>query len=171
MVAEDYKRQLSALQEDMENTIRERDSTQVAEIADLQDEFQQKLRAAEQEHKVLESGTAELQEREQQALLDQLKATERRFRVQLERREEELSDMEESLRLMREEAASQGSAGRQKAKQELVKHEKELADKRQGVRKGQTAFNNLQSTTKDLRQGIVSGIAGRVTTALLTGGM
>lgn len=48
---------------------------------------------------------AELQEREQQALLDKLEATERRFWVQLERREEELRDMEESLRLMREEAA------------------------------------------------------------------
>lgn len=170
-VAEEYKCQLDALQKEMKNTIRERDSNQKAEIVDLQDEVQRKLKTAEREHKVVESNMAELQEREQQVLLDKLKAIEKRYRVKLARREEELSDMQESLRLMREEAARQGSAGRQKAKLELVEHENTVQDMRQDVKNGQTAFNNLRGTTKGLRESVVSGIAGSVTTAVLTGGM
>lgn len=170
-VAEDYKSQLAALQKYVNNTIREQDSNEKAEIADLKDEFQRKLSAMEREHNVLESSMAELREKEQQALLVKLEAIERRFWVQLERREEGLRDMEEWLRLMREEAACQVSTGRQKANQQLVKHEKMVADRRQDVKKGQMAFNNLQGTTKGIRAGIISGIAGSVTTAVLTGGM
>lgn len=170
-VAEDYKCRIAALQKEMKNTIRERESNRKAEIADFRDQFQRMLTAAEREHKVLKSTMAELQEREQQALLDKLNATERRCQVQLTRREEELRDMQESLRLMREEATRKGSAGLQKANQELVEHENTVAGMTQDVKNGKAAFNNLRGTTKDLRAGIVSGIAGSVTTAVLTGGM
>lgn len=168
-VAEDYKGQLAALQKEMTNTIRERDSNHKAETADLKDEFQQKLTAAEREYKVLESSMVELQDREQQALHDKLDATDRRFQVLLERREEILRDTEESLRLMREEATRQASADRRKANRQLVELENEVADLRQDVKNGQAAFNKLRGTTKGIREGIVSGIAGSVTTAVLTG--
>lgn len=170
-VTEDYKRQLAALQKDIMDTIRERNSNQKAEITDLKDEFRRKLRAAEGEYKVLESSMAKLQEREKQALLDRLEATETHFQTQLKQREEESRDMEESLRLMKAEAARQASASRQKANRELVEHESEVANIKQKVKNGQTAFNNLEGTTKNIRAGIVSGIAGSVTTAVLTGGM
>lgn len=170
-VAEGYGRQLATLQNEMTNEIRKQSRMQKAEITDLKDEFQRKLTAAEREHKVLESDMTELHEREQQVLFDKLKATERRFRVRLQRREEELRDMEESLRLMREEATCQGSVNQQKVKQELVEHENEVADMQQSVQNGQTAFNGFRSTIKAIGQGTVSGIAGSVTTAVLTGGM
>lgn len=170
-VAKEYKRQLAALQKEMKNTIREQDKSKKAKIADLQDETQRKLKTAEREYKVFESNMVQLQEREQQALLDKLEAIEMRYRLQLTRREEELRDMQESLRFMREEAARQGSAGRQKAKLELSEHENTVRDMRQDVKNGQTAYNNLRGTTKGLREGVVSGIAGSVTTAVLTTGM
>ena len=170
-MTEDYKRQLAGLQKDMNDMFMERDNNQKAEIADLKDEFQRKLGIAEREHKVLRSTMAELQEREQQALLDKLQRTERHYQMQLKRREEELRDMEESLWLMRAEAARQRSVDRQTTNQELVEHEAEVAIMKQDVKKGQTAFHGLRDVLKDVRGGIFSGIAGSVTTAVLTGGM
>lgn len=149
----------------------ERDRNQKAEIADLKDEFQRKLGITEREHKVLRSTIAELQEREQQALLDKLRRTERHYQMRLKRREEELRDMEESLRLMREKAARQRSADRRKAYQELIEHETMVADVKLDAQKGQTAFKGLRVTTKNSQRGIISGISGSVATAVLTGGM
>lgn len=168
-VAEENKRELAALEKKMEDMIRERDSNQKAAIADLQDEFQRKLGVAEREHKVFKSSMAELQKIEGQAVLDKLDATETRIRVQQAQREEKLKDMQESLRLMREEADRQGSGGRQKTKLELIEHENTVEDMRQNTENGQTAFNNLRGTTQSLRRKIVSAIAGGVTSAVLTG--
>ena len=170
-VAEGYKRQLATLQNDMKNEIKIQSRNQNAEITNLEEEFQRKLTAAEREHRVLKSGMTELHEREQQALFDKLEATERRFQVRLQRREEELRDMKESLRLMREEATCQSSVNRHKVKQELVEHETEVAGMQQSVQNGQRALNGFRSTIKSIGQGVVSGVAGSVTTAVLTGGV
>ena len=170
-MAEDYKHQLASLQENMKNAMRERDVNREIEITNLKDEFQRKLSVAEREHKVLESSMAKLQEKEQQVLLDKLKTIEKRFQEQLEQRKEELKDMEESLRLMKKEAARQRSADRRKANQELLEHENEVADMKQDVQKGQTSFDKLRATAKEIRGDIIRGVAGSVTTAVLTGGM
>lgn len=169
-VADGYKRQLATLQNDLKNEIENQGRNQKAEITDLKNEFQQKLTIAELEHNVLESNMTKLHEREQQTLIDKLKATERRFQVRLQRREEELKEMEKSLRLMREEATRKGSANQQQVKQELVEHEHEVAGMQQSVQSGQKAFNAMRNTFKAIGQGTVSGIAGSVTTAVLTGG-
>lgn len=149
-MTEDYKRQLARLQKDKKDMLKERDNSQNAEIAYIRDEFQRELRVVEQEHEVLESSMTELQEREQQALLDKLKETERRFQMQLKRREDEYSDMEESLRLMREEAARQRSADRRKAFQELVEHETMVTDVKLDAKKGQTVFKGLRVTIENI---------------------
>lgn len=168
-VAEDYRRQLGVFQKDLEHAMGERNSNHKAEIADLKTEFQEKLMIMDREHTVLKSSLAKLQEREQQALLDKLKATEQHFEVLLKRKEEELRDQEESLRLMKEEAARQDSTRRLKANQEVAEQENEVVVMKQDVQKGQTDFKKLRDTTKDIQGGIVSGIAGSVTTAILTG--
>lgn len=170
-VAEGYKRQLAALQTDLKNEIRKQDRSRKTQIAELRDEFQQQLTAAERGRRVLESRMTELHEREQQALFDKLKATERHFQVRLQQREMEFRDMEESFRLMREEATRQGSVSQPKVKRELEEHETELANQRRSVQNGQTAFKGLRSTMKSIGQSTVSGVAGSVTTAVLTGGI
>lgn len=170
-VAEDYKGQLAQLQNDLKNEIKKQDTNRKTEIAYLKDEFQRKLTATERGRKVLESSMAELHEREQQALFDKLKATERRFRARLRQREEEFKEMEESLRLMKEEASRQGSVSQQKVKEELDEHEDEVASMKQSVHNGQVALKGFRSTIKAIGEGTISGIAGSVTTAVLTGGM
>lgn len=162
-VAEDYRRQLGVFQKDLEHAMGERNSNQKAE-------FQEKLMDTDREHTVLKSSLAELQEREQQALLNKLKATEQHFEVLLKRKEEELRDQEESLRLMKEEAARQDSTRRLKVNQEVAEQENEVAVMKQDVQKGQTDLKKLRDTTKNIQGGIVSGIAGSVTTAILTVG-
>ena len=170
-VAEGYKRQLAALQNDLKTEIRKQGRNQKAEIMNLKDEFQRKLTSAEREHNVLKSSMTKLHEREQQTLNDKLKATERRFRVQLQRREEELKDMEESLRLMREEASRQGAVNQPKVEQDLAENENEIAGAQQSVQNGQKALVDFRSTMKSIGQGAVSGVAGSVTTAVLVGGI
>lgn len=169
--AEGYQRQLATLQNDLRNEIRKQGRNQRAEIIDLKDEFQQKLMLAEREHNVLESSMTKLHEREQQALIDKLKATEMRFQVQLQRREEELKDMEESLRLMREEASRQDALNQQHVEQDLAEHENEVAGAQQDVQNGQKALKAFGSTVKSIGRGVISGVAGSVTTAVLTGGI
>lgn len=170
-LAEDYKRQLSKLQNDMKTEISQQTSTQKAEMAHLKHEFQHKLTAAEREHEVLESSMTQLHEREQQAVFDKLEATERHFQLRLQQRKEELKDVEESFRLLREEAARHGSISQPKVKQELVEHGNDVARMRQSVRNGQTAFDGIRSTIKAIGRGVVSGVAGSVTTVVLTAGM
>ena len=191
-MTKEYKRQLDELQENTSRMIRERDRNHQADIVDLRDEFQRKLKATKREHEILEMNMADLQEREQQALLDKLEATERQFRVHLERRQEELRDMEESLQLMREEAARESSVSwskanpervkqeskeaarpsstsRRKANEELVEHESEIADLKKEAENDQIAFKKVRGITKDIRGGAVAGIAGSLTTAVVTG--
>lgn len=170
-VAEGYKRQLATLQNDLENEIRKQGRNQKSEIMDLKDEFQRKLTSAEREHNVLESSMTNLHEREQQALINKLQATERRFLVQLQRREEELKDMEESLRLMREEASRQGAVNQPKVEQDLGEHENEIAGAQKSLQNGQKALDGFRSTMKSIGQGAVSGVAGSVTTVVLAGGI
>lgn len=169
-VTKEYKRQLDELQENAKNTAREQSRSYQSDIADLGDEFQRKLRATKREHEVLALKMADLQQREQKALRDKLEATERDFAALLTRKEEELKDMEESLRLMREEeAARQSSAIRPKANQDIVEHESEVADLRKDNEDGQMALKKVRGVTKDIRGGVVAGVAGSLTTAVLTG--
>lgn len=170
-VAESYKRQLATLQNDMKNEIKKQSRNQRTEITDLEDEFQRKLTAAEQEHKILKSGMTELHEREQQALMDKLKAAEIGFQVRLQQREEELTDMQVSLRLIKDEATRRGSVNQQKIKQELDEHENEVFGMQQRVRNGQTALNGFRNTRETIGQGAGSRISGTVATAVVTGGM
>lgn len=168
-VTQEYKRQLDELQENTKSTIREQSHSHQADIADLRDEFQRKLRATRREHEVLELKMTDLQQREQQALRDKVEAAERHFEVLLKRKEEELRDMEESLQLMREEAARQSSASRPKVNQEVIEYESEVADLRKDKEDGQMALKKVRGVTKDIRGGVVAGIAGSLTTAVVTG--
>lgn len=93
-------------------------------------EFHEKLRIAEHEHKILESCMMELQKRAQQALLDTLQAIKKQFRSQLRCREEELKDLEESLRLMREESVCQSSVSCQKVSRESIKRKNKVFNMR-----------------------------------------
>ncbi|KAL3460002.1 hypothetical protein BJX64DRAFT_290652 [Aspergillus heterothallicus] len=142
----EHKDQLRDLQRELDNRLASRDATHAVELQHLKTELEIKMAAAEDERRALRKSMQDLHDEEEQAWKEKIQRLDQDFRAQIKEREEELEDLEASIRDIRG-----GNARR------------ELDDAKR-------AHALLQSRTGNITNGLANGVAAGVATAVVSGG-
>lgn len=97
--------QLESTRRDMKEAERARDLDSARQLQAVESDFANKLGLAERQQEELKTSLMEMHDREMQKLLKRLEGIEKTQRRQLRSKQKELEDLEESLKLMREQTA------------------------------------------------------------------
>jgi hypothetical protein len=97
--------QLKSTHRDMQEALRARDVASAQQLQAVEADFVEKLNKTEAQQAELKTSLMEMHDREVQKLLKRLDAVDAQQRRKLRTKQKELEDMEESLKLMREQSA------------------------------------------------------------------
>ncbi|KAI6373105.1 hypothetical protein MCOR25_003504 [Pyricularia grisea] len=165
----DYRTELKNLRQEMSRTAQGRKSFgsgEAQEMAELKAEFKRKLGAVEHERNVLASNLARLQEREQNILVSKLEATEKRFQSELEGKERHLQELQRSLQMAEEVAASKNTPQQTEPRSKL---QKEVLDTGKRVMRERQKVYRLRTTVHGVREGILDGVSTSLSSAVVAG--
>jgi GTPase SAR1 family protein len=170
--------QLESTRHDMREAVRARDSESARQLEAVETDFTNKLRLAEQEQVELKTSLLEMHDKEVQRLLERLDDMDKAQRRHLHSKQKELEDMEESLRLMREQSTIDAARWRKQKLDAAESKRKQRAKRdadhdaaqsalvlKQQVDEGKMNVAAVGKARGMVRNSIVNGISNGVATA------
>ncbi|KAJ5106052.1 hypothetical protein NUU61_003399 [Penicillium alfredii] len=159
-----HKRQLQQLEARYEAEKSQRNVDHAADLHDLRVELEKKLEGVEKDKQTLRSSMQEMYQKEKEALKERTKAFEKKLRADLAAKEQELGDMEDSLKAIRQDMARRSKTPSQdKQVIQIARHEEEACNVREKVSEAQTSHKEFVGQTEHfLGNGIPSGVAAGV---------
>ncbi|KAF2499258.1 hypothetical protein BU16DRAFT_454522 [Lophium mytilinum] len=186
-----HERQLREIETELKGQMAKADAAHATELRELKADVEKQLRKAKEEKRALQKTMQDMHEEEERAWMKNIEALDRRFRDQLAEKEEELQEMEESLREIRDDMARQAQKTHQqqlavreavklarqsqKAHQqqlallEAVKHEKIVRKARNEVFQARSAYEKFHGQRDNILNGTANGLAAGATTAIIAG--
>lgn len=157
---------------DMQEALKARDIKSARQLQDLQTEQQQKLSELQRQQSQLTASLMEIHEKEFQRITARLNQADIEHRAFLQRKEQELRAMEESLQLKRKAAAEDNARWRKEANdarrvQEIKRAnramececQKEVATLQQQVRTQRCNVRTINQAQTAVKQNIANGVA------------
>ena len=141
-----HERQLKEIETEMKGQLAKMDAVHAAELGELKADVEEKLTKAKDEKRALKRSMQDMHTEEERLWEEKIKVLDRQFRDQLAAKEEELLDMEESLREIRDDMArrSQRPHQKQQAAREAVKHGQIISNARQEVFQARDAYQKFR---------------------------
>jgi hypothetical protein len=167
-----HERQLKEIETEMKGQLAKMDAVHAAELGELKADVEEKLTKAKDEKRALKRSIQDMHTEEERLWEEKIKALDRQFRDQLAAKEEELLDMEESLREIRDDMArrSQRPHQKQQAAREAVKHEQIISNTRQEVFQARGAYQKFREQTGNIINGTTNGLAAGATSGIIAAG-
>lgn len=119
---EQHALDMQVLRNELAVELRQRSSQAVEDLRRLQEDLASTMASADSEMRDLRCAMKEMHEREQQVVTDRIAKIDMRFRQKLATKSQELADLEDSVRLLQEDAAQQ-TEQRKRAEQEGAERE------------------------------------------------
>lgn len=168
-----HERQLKEIETEMKGQLAKMDAVHAAELGELKADVEEKLTKAKDEKRALKRSMQDMHTEEERLWEEKIKALDRQFRDQLAAKEEELLDMEESLREIRDDMArrSQRPHQKQQAAREAVKHGQIISNARQEVFQARDAYQKFRGQTGNIINGTLNGLAAGATSGIIAAAM
>jgi hypothetical protein len=145
-----YEEQLRKLKSEMESRLEESDTVYAAQLREVKAEAEMKLQIVEMDALALNNRMKDLHEKEEKELRRKLVEMDRLFRKEIEAKEQDLLDMEVSLKETRKDLA-------RKSRNPRIEHEEIVSSARAQVEKARKEHQNFKEKVGNIVKGDVQG--------------
>lgn len=161
-----HERQMREIKTEAEGQLAKVDARHAAELADLKADVEKRLKKTEKEKRKLKKSMEDMHLNEEKAWKEKIEAMDSQFRDHLTAKEEELRDIEESLREIRKDVARQSSD----AVYGTAEYEKIASDARQEVVQARGAYEKFSGQKGNLVNGLSNGLAAGAVSGVIAAG-
>ncbi|KAL2826698.1 hypothetical protein BDW59DRAFT_160889 [Aspergillus cavernicola] len=137
------------------------------QLRDLETELKAKMVKAEEEKKALQVSMQEMHEKEEKAWMEKIEALDQQFCAKIAQKEEELEELGESIREIRQDAMI--SRQSVESEKEFAEHEEIISNTRREVVEARDAHGKLKAQAGNIANGAANGIAAGIATSVMTG--
>ena len=162
-----HKRQLGKLEKEMKSSLAKVNAAHAAELQDLKTDLEKKVGKFNEEKRALKKSIKEMHMEEEREWRKKVQMLDRKFRNELAANEQELEDMEESLREIRKDMARRRS--QQQAVRDIAEHQKIVSKSREKVVQDRDAYTDFQGQTGNIINGVSNGLAAGITSGVIGG--
>ncbi|KAF4468820.1 GTP binding domain [Fusarium albosuccineum] len=160
---QDHERQLKELKAKMTDQLAMFDAAHTAQLQELKSDVERKLEKADDDQQVLKRTMEDMHEAEAKALGQRLKELDWRFREQVAAKEQDLSDLEASLRAIKND-------NKQLVMRNSAAHEAILKKTREEATQNRVAYNRFRGQTGNIINGTMNGIAAGTLSGVIAAG-
>ncbi|KAJ5442073.1 hypothetical protein N7445_005080 [Penicillium cf. griseofulvum] len=161
-----HEQELKRLKKAIETEIAQKNTKHAAEMQELKADLEKQMRKTEQDKQALQKSMNDFHKDEERAWKKRLKALEQRFLEELEAKEEELRDMEESLAEIRKDRIRRSKQSH-KTTLELERYEQEIDNVREEITEARNTHEKLSGQKGNLFNGAANALGGGLLCTLL----
>ncbi|KAM5354311.1 hypothetical protein ACJ41O_000961 [Fusarium nematophilum] len=166
-----HEKQLRKLRTEMKNVLAKTDAAHAAELQELKLDVEKKLTKAEEDEQALQKTMQDMHLRTEKAWIEKLEELDKRFQGMLVAKDQEVSDMEESLKEILEDMTreSQGSNQQEQnqAASEAAEYQKIVDEARLEADKARESYERLHGRNRNVLNGTVNGLAAGTTSGII----
>jgi hypothetical protein len=164
----EHEQQLLDLETELKERLAMADASHDEELQELKSEIQMTMAKAQEETKALQKSMLEMHKNEEKTWKDKIEALDKQFRQQIDDKELELEELEDSVRQIREEAnILRWSAETQR---EFAEHTEIVRTASTEVVKARDAHSKFNSSMTNIMDELANKILDSVGASVITGG-